>query len=64
MSRAEGEGDVKKWTEEETVAEKNPKISWPELRRVDSLNLEAGRVSMAACKVCIHYTQHFSSYFI
>ncbi|ESW11067.1 hypothetical protein PHAVU_009G262700 [Phaseolus vulgaris] len=61
MSGAEAEG--KKMTEEEAVAvaesggtadaERNPKlkerkVSWAKLRRVDSLNLEAGRVSMVA----------------
>jgi len=61
MSGAEAEG--KKMTEEEAVAvaesggaadaERNPKlkerkVSWAKLRRVDSLNLEAGRVSMTA----------------
>lgn len=55
MSRAE-EDDGRKSTEETGVtveAEKNlklkeRKVSWAKLRRIDSLNLEAGRVSMVA----------------
>jgi len=47
MSGAEGETETGVTAE----AEKNPKlkerkVSWAKLRRIDSLNLEAGRVSM------------------
>jgi len=80
MSGAEGEADGSKRTVEEAVAEiggaaeaeRNPKlkdrkVSWAKLRRIDSLNLEAGRVSMVAhnpYKVYIHYSHisHLSSY--
>ncbi|ESW10473.1 hypothetical protein PHAVU_009G212800 [Phaseolus vulgaris] len=61
MSGAEGEAYGKKMKEEEVAAEsggradaerkmklKERKVSWSKLRRVDSLNLEAGRVSMVA----------------
>ncbi|CAJ1976076.1 unnamed protein product [Sphenostylis stenocarpa] len=59
---AGGEADGRKSTEEEMVEEtagataeaeknrklKDRKVSWAKLRRIDSLNLEAGRVSMVA----------------
>lgn len=58
-----GEADqVKIEEEKETMKNdtekklKDRKVSWAKLRRVDSLNLEAGRVTMAEnnhSKVCI-----------
>jgi len=39
---------------------KDRKVSWAKLRRVDSLNLEAGRVSMNAN----HHSKVLHSYFI
>ncbi|KAL9314468.1 hypothetical protein ACSQ67_019920 [Phaseolus vulgaris] len=58
MSGAEGEAYGKKMKEEEVAAESGGradaerkmerKVSWSKLRQVDSLNLEAGRVSMVA----------------
>jgi len=45
----EEEVDTGKETAEKNLMKpKDPKVPWAKLRRVDSLNLEAGRVSMVA----------------
>lgn len=44
----EEEMDTGKETAEKNLKLKDRKVSWAKLRRVDSLNLEAGRVSMVA----------------
>lgn len=51
MARAEGKTDERKSTEETSVREE------AELRRIDSLNLEAGRVSMDTTKVILYASQ-------
>lgn len=46
-------------TEKKNLKLKDRKVSWAKLRRLDSLNLEAGRVSMNAnnpSKVYLYYS--------